>query len=165
MTRQSANERNAELGTQSLRGAGFQAHSSDWSGGTRGIEIPLETGHQVHISPPDKQQQGDPSWRIQLHPHPSAADGSGGMRLGASDAIQGRPRVSSPAATRNATWEDAYTTGFVSHHRDLPAKVGEFLAHPQVRSAISQDLAKRGRASASPVPSGPNRNLGAQFGG
>lgn len=153
--------RNTARGADALKRAGHPAVDEDWAGGFRGIAVPLETGHRLEIAAPLPGEWDHWSARVVRH-YDDPGYEQEGLRLGEP---KGQRVSSSGNAAR--TWkvphDDTHDSVFSAHPRELPAKVSEFLAHPQVRKAITDDIAKQ-RAERAVRGENP-RPLGPQFGG
>lgn len=164
MSVEDAYYRNTARGARELQKAGHRgAVDESWAGGFRGIAVPLESGHRVEIAAPSPGEWEHWSARVVRHPDDPGYEQDGlhlGEPKGNRVTSSGQPRADVPWLKPT---DDTHNASFSAHPRDLPAKVHEFLGHPQVREALRADTAK---IKAERAVRGENRRpLGEQFGG
>jgi hypothetical protein len=148
--RSDAYRRNNAVATAHLQMAGHaSARTEGWGGGTEGVVVPLETGHQLEVGQhPDIR---DGSWHMRVVRHP---DDPGyeqeGLHLGRTQ----MNRVPSPGPENRQPRDDEFNAAVTSHPRDLPGHVDAFLKHPQVRAALRNDMEKMKTERKMPGPLG-----------
>lgn len=150
--------RNNAKAAVELHSAGHRsARTEDWAGGTEGVVVPLETGHQVEIGQSPDHRDG--TWNMRVLRHPDDPGYSqDGIKLG--DPGRGA-RI--PSRSKEPVYDDHYSSTVVAHPRELPGHVAAFVNHPQVRKAIGDDMAKM-KAERATRGGNPRPLSGDQFG-